>query len=243
MTMSKLRTNASEAVADAVYDGMTIAVGGFGLCGVPFDLVDALYDTQVKDLTIVSNNMGVDSVGLGRLLDQRQVRKVIASYVGENRTFAEQYLDGAVEVEFTPQGTLAERLRAGGAGIPAFYTKTGVGTPVADGKPTAQFDGETYLQERAIVADLALVHAYAADRQGNLSYRYTAQNFNPLVAAAGRLTVAQAETVLSSGNFLAPGAVTTQGIYVDRVVHASARPKPIEHRTVRERIDSLTGAV
>ena len=164
---------------------MTIAVGGFGLSGVPSDLIDAVRDSGAKDLTIVSNNMGVDGKGLGVLLENNQVTKVIASYVGENKLFAQQYLDGKLDVEFTPQGTLAERLRAGGAGIPAFYTRTGVGTQVAEGKPTAEFDGETYLLERAIMADLALVHAHTADTEGNLVYRYTARNFNPPVATAG----------------------------------------------------------
>jgi len=229
----KLRSSALEAVADVVQDGMTIAVGGFGLCGVPFDLVDALYQTAVKDLVIVSNNMGVDGVGLGLLLERRQVRKVIASYVGDNQALERQYLDGLIEVEFAPQGTLAERLRAGGAGIPAFYTKSGVGTEVAAGKPTAAFDGHTYLLERGLVADVSLVHAYAADAEGNLHYRLTAQNFNPLVAAAGRVTIAETETLLTDA-FLDPEAVTTPGIYVDRVVRTGPRVKPIEKRTVRQ---------
>jgi 3-oxoacid CoA-transferase subunit A len=231
--MNKVRPSASDAIADTVHDGMTVAVGGFGLCGVPFDLVDALHQTGVRDLIVVSNNMCVDGIGLGMLLKRRQVRKVIASYVGENETFARQYLAGEVDVEFTPQGTLAERLRAGGAGIPAFYTRTGVGTPVADGKPTAEFDGRTYVLERAIVADLALVHASAADRAGNLRYRLTAQNFNPLVATAGRTTIAEVETLMTD-TFLEPGTVTTPGIFADRVVLAEPRTKPIEHRTVRE---------
>jgi 3-oxoacid CoA-transferase subunit A len=228
----KVRTSAFEAVADVVQHGMTIAVGGFGLCGVPFDLVDALYQIAVKDLVIVSNNMGVDGVGLGLLLERRQVRKVIASYVGDNQTLERQYLDGLIEVEFSPQGTLAERLRAGGAGIPAFYTGSGAGTEVAAGKPTAEFDGRTYLLERGIVADVSLVHAHAADAEGNLCYRLTAQNFNPLVAAAGRVTIAETETLLTDA-FLNPEAVTTPGIYVDRVVRAEPRVKPIEKRTVR----------
>lgn len=238
--MNKVGASVYEAVADVVHDGMTVAVGGFGLCGVPFDLVDALRGTGVRGLTVVSNNMCVDGIGLGVLLEGHQVRKVIASYVGENETFARQYLAGEVEVEFTPQGTLAERLRAGGAGIPAFYTRTGVGTPVADGKPTADFDGRTYVLERAIVADLALVHAAEGDREGNLRYRLTAQNFNPLVAAAGQTTIAEVETLMTD-TFLAPGEVTTQGIFVDRVVRAEPRSKPVEHRTVRE--PARTGVV
>jgi len=240
--MNKIRASAYEAMADVVRDGMTIAVGGFGLCGIPFDLVDAVRRTGVRDLVVVSNNMCVDGVGLGVLLDQRRVRKVIASYVGENRTFARQYLAGLIEVEFSPQGTLAERLRAGGAGIAAFYTKSGVGTAVAEGKPTADFDGQTYLLERGIVADLALVHAYAADTEGNLRYRYTAQNFNPLVAAAGRTTIAEAETLLADA-FVDPEAVTTPGIFVDRVVRAVPRVKPIEKRTVQQVADYRNAAV
>ena len=180
---------------------------------------------------IVSNNMGTDGLGLGILLENRQVRKVIASYVGENRLFARQYLEGVIEVEFTPQGTLAERLRAGGAGIPAFYTPTGAGTPVADGKPTAVFDGQACVLERAITADLALVHAHTADPEGNLRYRHTAQNFNPLAAMAGRITVAEAEVII--GSYLDPDAVQTPGIFVDRLVQADPGRKPIEQRTVR----------
>lgn len=231
--MTKFRENALEALAEVVTDGITIAVGGFGLCGNPFGLIDALRATGARDLVIVSNNMGTDGQGLGLLLENRQVRKVIASYIGENRLFARQYLDGLVEVEFTPQGTLAERLRAGGAGIPAFYTPTGAGTPAADGKPTAEFDGRDCLLERAIVADLALVHAHTADGEGNLRYRGTAQNFNPLVAMAGRITIAEAEIVLADG-FLDPDSVITAGIFVDQVVQADPARKPIEQRTVRQ---------
>ena len=194
--MSKVKSGAAAALQDVLRDGMTLAVGGFGLSGIPADLIEAVRDSGVKDLTVVSNNMGVDGKGLGVLIEAGQVRKVIASYVGENKLFAEQYLAGKLEVEFTPQGTLAERLRAGGAGIPAFYTKTGVGTLVAEGKPLAEFDGETYVQERAIKADVALVHAHTADTDGNLIYRYTAQNFNPVVATAGAVTVAEAEVIV-----------------------------------------------
>ncbi|GAA1017637.1 succinyl-CoA--3-ketoacid-CoA transferase [Acrocarpospora pleiomorpha] len=214
-----------------LFDGMTIAVGGFGLCGNPFDLIEAVRDSGVKDLTIVSNNMGVDGKGLGVLLEGRQVRKVVASYVGENRLFAQQYLDGDLEVEFTPQGTLAERLRAGGAGIPAFYTPTGAHTSVAEGKPTMEIDGRICLLERAIVADLALVRARSADRAGNLTYRRTARNFNPVVATAGRVTIAEVEQLLPE--FIDPDAVETPGIYVDEVVVASPRKKEIEQRTTR----------
>lgn len=227
----KLRSTAGDALADVLRDGMTIAVGGFGLCGNPTDLIEAVRDSGVRDLTIVSNNMGVDGKGLGILLEARQVRKVIASYVGENRLFAEQYLDGSLEVEFSPQGTLAERLRAGGAGIPAFYTRTGVGTPVAEGKQLADFDGITYLQERAIVADLALVHAYRADAEGNLAYRLSARNFNPVVATAGRVTVADAEHIVDG--YLDPDAVVTPGVFIHRLVPSAPREKDIEHRRVR----------
>ncbi|GLK19084.1 CoA transferase subunit A [Herbiconiux flava] len=229
--MAKSWSSASEALQDVVHDGMVVAVGGFGLSGNPTDLIEALRDTGARDLTIVSNNMGVDGKGLGLLLENRQVAKVIASYVGENRMFAQQYLDGELEVEFAPQGTLAERLRAGGAGIAGFYTKTGVGTPVAEGKPVETFDGERYVLERGIVADLALVHAWRADAEGNLVYRHTARNFNPLVATAGRVTVAEAEEVIDG--WLDPNAIVTPGIFVQRLVTASDREKQIEQRTVR----------
>jgi 3-oxoacid CoA-transferase subunit A len=212
---------------------MTVAVGGFGLSGNPFGLIDALRDTGARDLTIVSNNMGTDGFGLGLLLESKQVRKVIASYVGENKLFARQYLDGEIEVELTPQGTLAERLRAGGAGIPAFYTPTGYGTPAADGKPTAEFDGRYCVLERAIVADLALVHAHTADQEGNLRYRYTAQNFNPLAAMSARTTVAEAEIILG-GSYIDPDSVMTPGIFVHRLVQADPARKPIEKHTVRQ---------
>lgn len=223
---------AAELVAGYARDGMTVAVGGFGLSGNPFDLIEGLRDSGVKDLTIVSNNMGVDGQGLGILLENNQVSKVIASYVGENRRFAELYLSGDLEVEFTPQGTLAERLRAGGAGIPAFYTATGVGTLVAEGKPTAEFDGRTYVQERGIVADLALVHAARGDVDGNLVYHLTAQNFNPLCATAGTVTLAEVEHLGDRGT-VAPDAVMTPGVFVQRVIEAVPREKPVEKRTVR----------
>jgi 3-oxoacid CoA-transferase subunit A len=225
--------DAATALSDLLRDGITIAVGGFGLSGIPSDLIEAVRDAGVRDLTIVSNNMGVDGSGLGLLLETRQVRKAIASYVGENALFARLYLDGELDVELVPQGTLAERLRAGGAGIPAFYTPTGVGTPVADGKPHAKFNGRTYLLERAITADLALVHARAADHAGNLTYRYAARNFNPLVATCGTMCVTEAETILD--DFLDPEYVITPGVFVDRMVLASPRVKQIEKRTVRPR--------
>jgi 3-oxoacid CoA-transferase subunit A len=232
--MSKQWASAAEAIHDTVHDGSVVAVGGFGLSGNPTDLIEALRDTGARDLTIVSNNMGVDGKGLGILLENRQVAKVIASYVGENKLFAEQYLNGDLEVEFAPQGTLAERLRAGGAGIAGFYTKTGVGTPVAEGKPHAEFDGETFVLERGILADLALVHAWRADAEGNLIYRHTARNFNPLVATASHLTIAEAEEVVDG--WLDPNNIVTPGIYVQRLVTATAREKDIEQRTTRPRV-------
>lgn len=231
--MTKLRTNLAETLAGVLTDGMTIAVGGFGLCGIPNDLIELVRDSGITGLTIVSNNMGVDGKGLGLLLENHQVRKVIASYVGENKLFAQQYLDHTIEVEFAPQGTLAERLRAGGAGIAAFYTRAGVGTPIAEGKPHAEFDGHTHIQERAIAADLALVHAHTADHAGNLTYRATARNFNPVVAASGRVTVAETENL--SDDYLDPGLVITPGVYIDHLVLARQRVKEIEKRTVRPR--------
>lgn len=232
--MSTVLGSPAQALAGVLRDGMTIAVGGFGLCGVPFALVEAVRDSGVRGLTIVSNNMGVDGQGLGVLLENDQVTKVLASYVGENKLFARRFLDGDLDVEFVPQGTLAERLRAGGAGIPAFYTPTGVGTPVAEGKATAEFDGRTYLQERGIVADLALVHAATADRAGNLRYRLTARNFNPLVATAAPVAVVEAEHVLDEGEFLHPDDVHTPGVFVTSVVRTD-RDRPVEQRTVRPR--------
>ncbi|ACL38647.1 3-oxoacid CoA-transferase, A subunit [Pseudarthrobacter chlorophenolicus A6] len=232
--MSKIQDSAAAALEGVLQDGMTLAVGGFGLSGIPADLIEAVRDSGVQNLTVVSNNMGVDGKGLGILIEAGQVRKVIASYVGENKLFAEQYLAGKLEVEFTPQGTLAERLRAGGAGIPAFYTKTGVGTLVAEGKPLEVFDGETYVRERAIIADVALVHACTADTDGNLAYRYTARNFNPVVATAGKLTIAEAEVILQPGE-VDPNHVVTPGVFVQRLVQATNRVKDIEQRTVRPR--------
>ena len=237
--MTHVHPSAAEALGGLLTDGMVLAVGGFGISGIPADLIDAVRASGVKDLTVVSNNMGIDGKGLGVLLEAGQVRKVIASYVGENKLFAEQFLAGALEVEFSPQGTLAERLRAGGAGIPAFYTKTGVGTLIAEGKPLAEFDGVTYLQERGIVADVSLVKAYLADTRGNLVYRYTARNFNPVVATAGRVTVAEAEHIVEPGR-IEPDHVVTPGVYVQRLVQSSDRAKDIEQRTVRARPVAVT---
>jgi len=224
----------SHSLDGLLKDGITIAMGGFGLSGIPSDLIDVVKESGIKELTIVSNNMGVDGKGLGLLLENGQVKKVIASYVGENKLFAEQFLAGKLDVEFSPQGTLAERLRCGGAGIPAFYTKTGVGTLVAKGKPEAIFDGVRYIQERGIVADIALVHAYKADKAGNLVYRYTARNFNPLVATAGIVTIAEVEHIVEAGA-IDPDHVITPGVFIQRVVKSSDRKKEIEQITVRER--------
>lgn len=230
---SKLWPSAAEALQDVARDGMTVAVGGFGLSGIPINLITALRDTGVRNLTVVSNNMGVDGKALGLLLENRQVIKVLSSYVGENKLFAEQYLSGELDVEFVPQGTLAERLRAGGAGIPAFYTPTGVGTPVAEGKQEQTFDGVRAILERGIVADLSLVRAHRADAAGNLIYRRTARNFNPLVATAGRVTVVEAESIIDG--YFDPDEVMTPGIYVQRLVPVHDTTKHIENRTVRAR--------
>ncbi|CAM5612349.1 CoA transferase subunit A [Streptomyces aurantiogriseus] len=232
--MAVIHPTATEALHELLSDGMTLAVGGFGLSGIPDDLIAAVRASGVRDLTVISNNMGVDGIGLGVLIEGGQVRKVIASYVGENKLFAQQYLDGVLEVEFNPQGTLAERLRAGGAGIPAFYTRTGVGTEVAAGKQTEVFDGVEYVLERGLVADLALVRAHRADTAGNLVYRYTARNFNPVVATAGRVTVAEVDEVVDEGE-IHPDHVVTPSIYVQRVIRTSSRFKHIEQRTTRQR--------
>jgi 3-oxoacid CoA-transferase subunit A len=230
--MSKLFPSASAAIADVVQNGQMIAVGGFGLCGIPEALIAALRDSGVRDLTCISNNCGVDGFGLGLLLETRQIRKMIASYVGENKEFERQYLAGELELEFTPQGTLAEKLRAGGAGIPAFFTPTGVGTVVAEGKETREFEGKTYLMERSLVPDVSLVKAWMADRAGNLVFRRTARNFNPNVAMAGRITIAEVEIVVANGE-IDPDHVHLPGIYVDRLVHHPMPEKRIEQRTTR----------
>ena len=237
--MNKQWTHAAAAIRDVIHDGQTIAVGGFGLSGNPNDLIEAVRDSGAKELTIVSNNMGIDGKGLGVLLESGQVAKVIASYVGENRLFARQYLDGTLEVEFSPQGTLAERMRAGGAGIAAFFTRTGVGTIVAEGKQIQLFDGIEYVLERAIVANIALVHAHTADLEGNLSYRLTARNFNPLVATCAKTTIVEAEHVLKD-RYLDPDSVITPGIYVHRLIAARPRVKDIENRTVRPQPDAAS---
>ena len=224
--------SAREALAGLVADGQIIAVGGFGLCGIPELLIEALRDSGVTNLTAVSNNAGIDGVGLGLLLATRQIRKMVSSYVGENKEFERQFLAGELDVEFTPQGTLAEKLRAGGAGIPAFFTRTGYGTQVAEGKETREFDGNMYVMERSIVADVALVKAWKADPSGNLVYRKTARNFNPMAATAGKVCIAEVEIMVEVGE-LDPDQVHTPGIYVDRIVHNPAPSKRIEQRTVR----------
>jgi 3-oxoacid CoA-transferase subunit A len=230
--MSKVYPSGDAAVADLVDDGSTLAVGGFGLCGIPEALIAALRDTGRHDLTVISNNAGVDGFGLGLLLETRQLSKLISSYVGENKEFERQYLAGELEVELTPQGTLAEKLRAGGAGIPAFFTPTGYGTLVAEGKETREFDGRWHVLEEALVADVALVKAWKGDRAGNLVYRRTARNFNPLCAAAGRVCVAEVEHLVDTGE-LDPDQIHTPGIYVDRIVLNRTPEKRIEQRTVR----------
>ena len=226
----KLAATPTDALNGLVQDGMTIAVGGFGLCGIPEQLIIALRDSGAKDLTAVSNNAGIDDWGLGLLLQTRQIKKMVSSYVGENAEFERQFVAGELELEFCPQGTLAERMRAGGAGIPGFFTKTGVGTVIAEGKPTQDFDGEEYVLERGIRADLSLVKAWKADRSGNLIYRKTARNFNPLVAMCGNVTVAEVEEIVEIGD-LDPDGVHTPGVFVDRIVQTTSE-KRIEQRTV-----------
>ena len=230
---NKIYPDAAAALDGLLFDGMTIVAGGFGLCGIPENSIAAIRAAGVRDLTIVSNNAGIDGFGLGILLQSRQVKKMVASYVGENKEFERQYLSGELELEFAPQGTLAERMRAGGAGIPGFYTKTGVGTVIAEGKEHKEFDGQTYILERGIVADLAIVKAWKADRSGNLVYRKTARNFNPPAATAGRVTVAEVEEIVEEGA-LNPDCIHTPSVYVQRIVEGSFE-KRIEQRTVRKR--------
>ena len=232
--MNKVYPSAAAALEGIVRDGQLIAVGGFGLCGIPEALIAALRDSGVKDLSVISNNAGVDGFGLGKLLETRQIRKMISSYVGENKEFERQYLAGELELEFTPQGTLAEKLRAGGAGIPAFFTKTGVGTLVAEGKELRQFDGETYVMERALTPEVALVKADVADMSGNLRFNKTARNFNPAAAMAGRICVVEVERIVPTGA-IEPDDVHLPGIYVHRIVHNPTPEKRIEKRTIRDR--------
>ena len=232
--MRKIYGSASEALDGLLVDGMTIAAGGFGLCGIPELLIDALVASGVKDLTIASNNCGVDGFGLGLLLEAGQIKKMISSYVGENKLFEQLYLSGALELEFNPQGTLAERIRAGGAGIPAFFTKTGVGTLVAEGKEVREFDGELYVMERGLTADLAIVKAHVGDAEGNLVYRKTARNFNPMMATAGKVTVAEVENLVPIGS-IDKDHIHTPGIFVDRIVKGAVYEKRIERVTTRPR--------
>jgi len=232
--MNKVYPDAKAALAGLLKDGMLIMAGGFGLCGIPETLIMAIRDSGVKNLTIVSNNAGVDGIGLGILLDTKQVKKMISSYVGENKTFAAQFLAGELEIEFNPQGTLAERIRAGGAGIPAFFTRTGAGTMIAEGKEEREFNGERYVMEKGIVADLSIVHAWTGDTEGNLVYRKSARNFNPMMATAGRVTIAQVEHLVQPGD-INPDHIITPGVYVKRIIHVPNAVKHIEQRTVRKR--------
>jgi 3-oxoacid CoA-transferase subunit A len=232
--MRKVQADARSALDGLLFDGMTIMAGGFGLCGIPETLIEAIRDSGVTGLTVISNNAGIDNVGLGVLLETRQIKKMISSYVGENKTFAKQFLAGELEIEFNPQGTLAERIRAGGAGIPAFFTKTGVGTLVAEGKEVRAFDGETYVMERGLFADLAVVHAWTGDTEGNLVYRKTARNFSPMMATAATVTVAEVENLVQPGA-LDPDHIHTPGIFVHRIIHVPDAEKRIEQRTVRQR--------
>jgi 3-oxoacid CoA-transferase subunit A len=232
--MEKVYPDAHAALAGLLKDGMTVMSGGFGLCGIPEALIAAIREAGVNSLTVISNNAGIDGAGLGLLLESRQVRKMVSSYVGENKLFADLYLSGELELEFNPQGTLAERIRAGGAGIPAFFTKTGVGTLVAEGKEIRDFDGESYVMERGLVADLAIIHAWRADREGNLVYRKTARNFNPVMATAAKVTVAEVEHLVEPCT-MDPDQIHTPGIFVKRIVRCPSYEKRIEQRTVRKR--------
>jgi 3-oxoacid CoA-transferase subunit A len=234
MSDRKIYADATAALDGLLTDGMTLMSGGFGLCGIPETLIDAVKDAQTTNLTVISNNAGVDGIGLGVLLESKQISTMISSYVGENKLFAEQYLAGDLDVVFTPQGTLSEQIRAGGAGIPAFYTKTGVGTLVSEGKEIKSFDGEDYVMERGLTADVALVHAYMADKEGNLVFRKTARNFNPMMATAGRITIAEVEHLVEPGE-IDPDHIVVPGIFVQRIVHVPNPVKHIEQRTTRPR--------
>ncbi|MFE0759111.1 CoA transferase subunit A [Inquilinus sp. NPDC058860] len=232
--MKKVYPDATAALAGVLRDGMMVMAGGFGLCGIPEKLIDAIALSGVTGLTVISNNCGIDGVGLGKLLERGQIKKMISSYVGENKLFAQQYLSGQLELEFNPQGTLAERIRAGGAGIPAFFTKTGVGTIVAEGKEVREFDGAEYVMERGLFADLAIVKAWKGDTEGNLIYRKTARNFNPMMATAAEVTVAEVEELVDIGG-LDPNQIHTPGIYVKRILQGKDYEKRIEQRTTRPR--------
>jgi 3-oxoacid CoA-transferase subunit A len=232
--MNKVYADAPGALAGLLKDGMLVMAGGFGLCGIPESLILAIRDSGVANLTVVSNNAGVDGVGLGVLLETKQIKRMVSSYVGENKLFAQQYLAGELEIEFNPQGTLAERIRAGGAGIPAFFTRTGAGTDIARGKEEREFNGDSYVMETGLVADLSIVHAFKGDTEGNLVYRKTARNFNPMMATAGKVTVAEVEHLVQPGE-IDPDHIMTPGIYVKRIVHVPNGTKHIEQRTVRKR--------
>src|SRR3569623_451174 len=239
--MQKVYPDAKSALSGVLKDGMMIMSGGFGLCGIAEELSDAIRESGVKGLTVVSNNAGVDGIGFSRLLETRQIKKMISAYVGENKLFAQQYLAGELELEFAPQGTLAERIRAGGAGIPAFFTKTGVGTLIAEGKEEKEFDGEKYIMERGLFGDLAIVHAWKGDTAGNLVYRKTARNFNPMLATAAKVTVAEVEHLVQPGD-IPPDHIIPPGVYVQRIVHVPNAVKHIEQRTVRKRDKSAAPA-
>jgi 3-oxoacid CoA-transferase subunit A len=230
----RVQSSAEQALAGLLFDGMTVMAGGFGLCGIPENLIAAIRLAGVKDLTVISNNCGIDGFGLGLLLENGQIKKMISSYVGENKLFEQLYLSGALELEFNPQGTLAERIRAGGAGIPAFFTKTGVGTLVAEGKEVRDFDGEAYVMERGLTADLSIIKAWKGDTEGNLVYRKTARNFNPMMATAGKITIAEVENLVPAGS-IDPDHIHTPGVYVNRIVHVPGAPKRVEFRTTRPR--------
>jgi len=232
--VKKLYPDSVSALSGLLFDGMTIMAGGFGLCGIPESLIAAIKESGVKDLTVISNNAGIDGVGLGTLLETRQIRKMVSSYVGENATFAKQYLSGELDIEFNPQGTLAERIRAGGAGIPAFFTATGYGTKIAEGKETREFNGRWYVMETGLFADLAIVHAYKADHEGNLVFRKTARNFNPMMATAAKNTVVEVEHLVAPGE-IDPDHIHTPGIFVKRIVQLENPVKRIEQRTVRKK--------
>ena len=240
MAVNKVYPEARAALEGLLRDGMIIHAGGFGICGIPSSLIEAIRESGVKNLTVVSNNAGIDDAGLGLLLQTRQIRKMISSYVGENKTFMQQYLAGELEIEFNPQGTLAERIRAGGAGIPAFFTPTGAGTQIAEGKETREFDGRVYVMERGLVADLAIVHAWKGDTAGNLVYRKTARNFNPMMATAAKVTVAEVEHLVPAGE-IDPDHIHTPGIFVKRIVEVGTALKRIEQRTTRKRETAAAG--
>src|SRR5690349_3911162 len=237
----KTRKDAAEALAGLLFDGMTIMSGGFGLCGIPENLIAAIREAGTKDLTVISNNCGVDGFGLGLLLEGGQIKKMVSSYVGENKLFEQLYLSGQLELEFNPQGTLAERIRAGGAGIPAFFTKTGVGTLVAEGKEVREFDGEKYVMERGLTADLSIIKAWKADPEGNLIYRMTARNFNPMMATAGKTTIVEVEELVEAGQ-LGADNIHTPGIFVDRILVGGHFEKRIERTTTRPRETAAAGA-